>query len=117
MPKETIEAIDRVYKELNALSKEEFRKLLDEHGDGDIAQILLESGALEIRRKEMSSAEEIHDEAMKGGQTYHSLEVAKNTKGYNWTVKVAGADLEHVKKTLVKTEDALKEHYGNNPNA
>lgn len=55
---------------------------------------------------------EVYEEVIKGGQTYHSLEVTKNTKGYGWSVKVAGCDRENVEKTLVEVEQGLKNKYG-----
>lgn len=46
MPNKTFkEALDEVCEELAKMSPEEFRALLDEHSDGDIAQILEHSGA------------------------------------------------------------------------
>lgn len=55
---------------------------------------------------------DVFEATIKEGQTYHSLEVAKNTKGYNWTVKVAGCDKEKVLQTLVELEKELKTKYG-----
>jgi hypothetical protein len=53
-----------------------------------------------------------YEAALKAGETYHSVEVAKNTKGYNWTVKVAGMDLENVKNRVVEVEKFCKEKFG-----
>jgi len=52
------------------------------------------------------------EKILEGGQTYHSVEVARNTKGYNWTVKVAGTNLDEIKKVLVETETFCKTIYG-----
>jgi len=51
-------------------------------------------------------------ETLKGGETYTSLEVVKNTKGYNWTVKVAGMDLDKIKSQLVETEEFVRKQFG-----
>lgn len=40
MNKDLKKAIDEVFEELKALSPEEFKKLLDEHADGEIAKLL-----------------------------------------------------------------------------
>ena len=50
MNKKIEDAIDKVFNKLMAMPKDKLRKLLDEHGDGDIAKILIESGALEVRK-------------------------------------------------------------------
>ena len=55
---------------------------------------------------------DIFENAVSNGQTYHSLEVVKNTKGYNWTVKCAGVNLEDIKSKLVETEKFLNDTYG-----
>jgi hypothetical protein len=55
---------------------------------------------------------DVYEEVIKGGQIYHSVEVTKNTKGYNWVVKVAGADYEKVKERVVDAEKFCKEKYG-----
>ena len=54
------------------------------------------------------------EESLKGGDIYTSLEVVKNTKGYNWTVKVTGFDLEKVKAQLVQTEEFVRNQYSDN---
>lgn len=59
----------------------------------------------------MSDNENGFIETLKGGETYTSLEVVKNTKGYNWTVKVAGMDLEKIKSQLVNTEEFIRKQY------
>lgn len=60
----------------------------------------------------MSDGSNEYMETLKGGETYTSLEVVKNTKGYNWTVKVAGFDLEKIKAQLIETEKTLSVEYG-----
>jgi len=60
----------------------------------------------------MSDGEAPYMESLKDGSIYTSLEVVKNTKGHNWTVKVAGFDLEKVKEQLIETESALSAKYG-----
>jgi hypothetical protein len=50
--------------------------------------------------------------SLKAGEIYHSVEVAKNTKGYNWTVKVAGMDMEAIKNRVVEVEKFCKEKFG-----
>lgn len=55
---------------------------------------------------------DVYEDAISNGQTYHSLEIEKNTKGYNWTVKCAGVNLEEIKNKLVDTEKFLNETYG-----
>jgi hypothetical protein len=50
--------------------------------------------------------------SLKSGDIYHSVEVAKNTKGYNWTVKVAGMDMEAIKNRVVEVEKFCKEKFG-----
>jgi hypothetical protein len=47
--------IDKVYKELLALSPEEFTEMLSRHENGDIAKIILETGALDIGKIETDS--------------------------------------------------------------
>ena len=56
--------------------------------------------------------EEMFETIMKAGEIYHSLKIEKNTKGYNWEIKVAGADKEKVKTTLVELEKFCRETYG-----
>jgi len=55
---ETKEAIKRVFEKLMALSKEEFYAELEKHKDGDIAQILIKSGAIDIIINEWKEKEE-----------------------------------------------------------
>lgn len=43
------EALKKVREKLSALSREEFMQELEKHKDGDIAKILMESGALHGR--------------------------------------------------------------------
>jgi len=50
MNKKLEDAINKTFNKLKAMSKEELKKHLDEHGNGDIAKILIESGALEVRK-------------------------------------------------------------------
>lgn len=52
------------------------------------------------------------DGIVEGGGTYHSFEVTSTTRGYTWSVKVAGGSCENVKETLVEAEAFLKEKYG-----
>ncbi len=60
----------------------------------------------------MSDSDATYMETLKGGEVYTSIEVTKNTKGYNWSVKVAGfVDLEKIKEQLVETETFLKAQY------
>jgi hypothetical protein len=61
----------------------------------------------------MVEAETIHETAIANGGIYHSLEVVKNTKGYNWSVKVAGGDYDAIKKRLVEAEEFCHHNYGN----
>jgi len=51
-------------------------------------------------------------EAMKSDQVYSSVEVTRNTKGYNWSVKVVGLDNKKVRELLKDTEKFLQEEYG-----
>jgi hypothetical protein len=55
---------------------------------------------------------DVYEKVLEGGQIYHSIEITKNTKGYNWVVKVAGADLEKIKERVVETEKFCKDKYG-----
>jgi len=55
---------------------------------------------------------EMITEAMKSDQVYSSVEVTRNTKGYNWSVKVVGLDNEKVRELLKDTEKFLQEEYG-----
>lgn len=60
----------------------------------------------------MSDGDTAYMEALKGGDVYTSLEVTKNTKGYNWSVKIASfGNLEKIKEQLVETEAFLKAQY------
>lgn len=45
------EAIDEVYNDLLALSDADFRKALDEHANGEFANILRETNALQARKE------------------------------------------------------------------
>lgn len=49
---------------------------------------------------------------LKDGELYHSVEVTKNTKGYNWSVKVAGGDMEEILNRVTSIEVKLKERFG-----
>lgn len=63
----------------------------------------------------MSDGQEVpFVDTLRGGELYSSLEVVKNTKGYNWTVKIAGLDVERAKEKLVETEKFLRDTYGAN---
>jgi len=55
---------------------------------------------------------EVYEAAIENGQTYHSVEVTSTTRGYTWGVKVAGTDLEEIKKRLMETEAFCKEKFG-----
>ena len=55
---------------------------------------------------------DVYEKVLEGGQIYYSIEITKNTKGYNWVVKVAGADLEKIKEQVVETEKFCKDKYG-----
>jgi hypothetical protein len=54
---------------------------------------------------------EVFEAAIKAGELYHSLQVEKNTKGYNWTVKVAGMDKEAVKAEIVELEKFCRDKF------
>ena len=41
------------------------------------------------------------------------IEVTKNTKGYNWSVRVTGDDMDTVKENLKSLETWANENYGN----
>jgi hypothetical protein len=56
---------------------------------------------------------DVYEAALKAGQMYYSAEVTKNTKGYTWSIKVAGMDVEKVKGAVVETEGFLARTYGN----
>ena len=45
--------IDEVFEELKAMPREEFLKEFEQHADGDIADILLECGAIEYKLKNL----------------------------------------------------------------
>ena len=57
--------------------------------------------------------QEIFEEAIKNGQLYHSVEVAKNSRGYTWSIKVAGGDYKQIKERLVEAEEFCRSTYGN----
>jgi hypothetical protein len=61
----------------------------------------------------MLEAEKIHEAAIAGGGLYHSIELTKNTKGYGWSVKVAGSDYDAIKKRLLEAEEFCHSNYGN----
>lgn len=54
----------------------------------------------------------VFTEHLTEGNMYTSAEVTKNTKGYNWSVKCAGFDSEHVKEKVVEMNNFLKEKFG-----
>ena len=56
---------------------------------------------------------DVFEEAIKGGNIYHSVTITKNTKGYSWEVKVAGIDIEKIKERVVEVEKFCKDTYGN----
>lgn len=43
------DAIDRVFNELMSLGKEEFRKRMKKHENGEFKKILIETGALDLK--------------------------------------------------------------------
>ena len=47
-----------------------------------------------------------------GEQNPFKVEITKNTKGYNWVVRVYGEDTEEVKKQTENLEAWCKEKYG-----
>ena len=49
---------------------------------------------------------------LKDGEIYNSVEVVKNTKGYNWTVKCVGIDIDKVMERVKKVEKELNEKFG-----
>ncbi len=51
-------AIERVYQKLSAVSEEEFRRRLEEHAEGDIANIIIETKALEARELKAKSLDD-----------------------------------------------------------
>ena len=52
MVEELEKAIKKVYEEFMQMSYEEFHKMLKEHKSGDIAQIIFETGALDVGKIE-----------------------------------------------------------------
>ena len=50
---ETKKAIKKVFERLSKLSPEEVHREIEKHGDGDIANILLESGAIDYIQKDL----------------------------------------------------------------
>lgn len=46
------EILDKVFNELMNMPKEKFEKMLEEHSDGDIAEMMIESGAADIMAQE-----------------------------------------------------------------
>jgi hypothetical protein len=56
---------------------------------------------------------DVYEEAIKGGNIYHSVQIERNSKGYNWTIKVAGIDIEKIKERVVEVEKFCKDTYGN----
>jgi len=61
----------------------------------------------------MQEAVQIHEEVISGGGIYHSIELTKNTKGYGWSIKVAGGDYKQIKERLVEAEEFCRSTYGN----
>ena len=53
-----------------------------------------------------------YEAALKAGETYHSIQIERNSKGYNWTIKVAGMDYEKIKERVVEAEKFCKDKYG-----
>lgn len=51
---ETKKAIKKVFERLSKLSPEEVHREIEKHGDGDIANILLESGAIDYIQKDLN---------------------------------------------------------------
>ena len=49
--------IDEVFEELKAMPREEFLKEFEKHAEGDIADILLECGAIEYELKNLIDSE------------------------------------------------------------
>ena len=43
------------------------------------------------------------------------LEVTKNTKGYNWVIRVYGDDMEVVKNQVEELENFARDKYGEKP--
>ena len=42
---------------------------------------------------------------------YHSVEITKNTKGYNWTIKVTDKDIDYIKGKLEDLNAYCKEKF------
>lgn len=54
----------------------------------------------------------IFTEVMKGSTLYQSVDVVKNTKGYNWSAKVAGCNTRAVMSKLFEIEEKLANKFG-----
>jgi hypothetical protein len=61
-------AINKVYNELLALSSDEFAEMLSRHEDGDIAKIILETGALDVGKIETDGF------ALQAEDTYYTFQ-------------------------------------------
>ena len=46
--KEVSDAIEQTFQKLSFLKPDEFKKIMEEHKTGDIAKILIETGAFDI---------------------------------------------------------------------
>ncbi len=47
-----------------------------------------------------------------GEQSPFKIEVTKNSKGYNWIIRVYGSDMEEIKSQTEELETWAKEKYG-----
>jgi hypothetical protein len=90
-------AIDKVYNELLALSSDEFAEMLNRHEDGDIAKIILETGALDVGKIETDGF------APKAKDTYYTLPLlSAQVMGDYLSIRNPLDNLWHDKITLSK---------------
>lgn len=55
--------------------------------------------------------DDVYYDTLKDGSIYTSLEVTKNTKGYNYSIKCAGLNPNAVKEKLYELEAEIKEKF------
>ncbi len=90
-------AIDKVYHELLALNSDDFSEMLSRHEDGDIAKIILETGALDVGKIETDGF------SPKAEDTYYTLPLlSAPTMGDYLSIRNPLDNLWHDKITLSK---------------
>lgn len=60
----------------------------------------------------MKKVQNVYEAVIESNEIYHSFTVTKNSQGYGWVIKCAGADIDEIKKRVVELDEFCKMKYG-----